>query len=767
MAEGLFERLLSENNFIVAYRRVASKKAIGGIDGVSVEAFGRRLHQNIRRLQREIREGCYVPHPVKAMHVPKFNEEDEWRELGLPVVADKVIQAAMLQVVEPLAERLFLDSSYGYRPGKGPHKAIRRAEHHLRYGGMQWAVHRDIDNFFDSLNHDRLLSQFSDLVKGDTRLIELVALWCRMGLVEKDGRWRNVQAGVRQGHIISPLLANLYLHPLDEFVTQHTWGWVRYADDFLLQCKSQEEAVDADKAVIDFLANPLGLKVNTDNNAISHIDQGFTFLGVHFQGEKRQIATSKIEKMKRKIAWVLSGKNMNTPEKIIDDLTEMAEGWRRYYGFLSPKEEFAQLDRLIEEGFCDLLTQCIRQGHWPNTPPEGLLLPKIEGEHDAQTGRKLLENIWKQASTAVKMEADPSLNQGVERKVARRRQRYLRQQGFKGELVVTTPGHFVGKRGERIIIRKQQQIIAEMPAIQLRGLTIAGRGVAISGDVIELCARRELHIHFIDELGRIFAVTGPPGGTAGDISLRQITLRDKEQGLYLAKAFVLGKIKNQFTLLKYYQKYRRNRERTFGKIFREKQPQMMDLIERVKQLRFGSEPQAFRQRLMGLEGVFGAIYWGLVKHLFRQEIDFPGRIRQGARDLINSLLNYGYGILYGRTFNAIIRAGLNPMAGFLHTYQPGKPILVHDMVEEFRALAVDRGVFSMLNRGEKLSQEEDGLLTSETKKKVAKSVIGRLAGEVHFQGRRLTLEETIQEQAYNVKKYLNGTCRYRPFLGRW
>jgi CRISPR-associated protein Cas1 len=146
--KNLLDQFLSKSNFISAYNRIASKKASGGIDGVSVEAFGRRLDKNIKRLQEQIRNRSYIPQPVKSTYIPKFNEENEWRELGLPTVADKVVQSALLQVVEPLAEKIFLDTSYGYRPGKGHYKAIRRVEHNLRCGHKRWAVHHDIDNFF-------------------------------------------------------------------------------------------------------------------------------------------------------------------------------------------------------------------------------------------------------------------------------------------------------------------------------------------------------------------------------------------------------------------------------------------------------------------------------------------------------------------------------------------------------------------------------------------------------------------------------------------
>ncbi len=170
---------------------------------------------------------------------------------------------------------------------------------------------------------------------------------------------------------------------------------------------------------------------------------------------------------------------------------------------------------------------------------------------------------------------------------------------------------------------------------------------------------------------------------------------------------------------------------------------------------------------MGLEGIFATHYWLIIKHLFNNGITFEGRKRQGAKDLVNSSLNYGYGILYSHVLNAVIKAGLNPMAGFLHSYQPHKPVLVYDIVEEFRAMVADRAIFTLLRRGEKLIQEDDGMLTSESRKKIARSVLRRLSSEVFSRSRRVTLEDVIQKQAVNVKKHIAGTVKYRAFLGRW
>jgi len=501
-SQDLLNQFLSKNNFISAYQRIASKKSKGGIDGVSVEAFGRDLDKNIQKLQKEILQRRYIPQPVSIIYLPKFNEENEWRELGLPTVADKVVQAALLQVVEPLGERIFLNASYGYRPGKGPQKALRRVEHNLRYGKKSWIVQRDIDNFFDTLNHEILLARFSKLVDGDPILVELVSLWCKMGLIQRDGRWRNVQAGVRQGQIISPFLANLYLHPLDEFLEKGGLTWVRYADNILLQCATEEEARSADASMLTFLHSNLCLRVNASPDPIANINQGFTFLGVRFQGEKRAIDAKKMEKIRRKVDWLLSVKNKGTPEKIITDLTEMVEGWRRYYGFLNPVEEFSQLDNMIEKAFNNLLVERLKSQMWGGIPPEGLSFPRLSKDNENYDGTSKLRNLWKQGVGAVRG-LNNNISQVVQKKVTKRRSKHRKEHALKGEIVINSPGQFIAKRGERIVVRNKQMIIAELPAIHFKGLSIGCKGVSLSADVVELCMSRQIPIHFMDEKGSI------------------------------------------------------------------------------------------------------------------------------------------------------------------------------------------------------------------------------------------------------------------------
>ena len=764
MPSTLFDAFVHKENFMEAWRKVRNKGAAGGVDNVSLEMFEKRLPQNLDRLRKQILKGEYIPQPVKAVSIPKFNEKRELRELGLPAVADKVVQAALLRVIEPLGEKIFHNTSYAYRKGKGHYKAICRVNHNLNNLGLKWVVSQDIDNFFDSLDHDRLLSVFSDLVGGDKRLVELAALWCRSGIVARDGKWRDVKSGVRQGQVIAPFLANLYLNDLDYFVDGHGYGWVRYADDYLIMCKSKEEAHEADNTVRLFLKESLNLHLNPNERPVANKETGFIFLGIYFKGDRREIARKKIDKMKRKLSWMLSHRKQSTPEDLFSKLEESIKGWKRYYGFLGQGEQFAEIETFLLERLEKLVAKKVFSGSWPRKMPAGLGFPGFTpGHEDPRLAEKRAGHIWKRGIACVKEIA----REKADTKNRKQRRRYNREQLRKGEVFVITPGHFVGKRGNRIITRVKQRIVSEIPVSKLNMLTVSATGQGVSTDVISYCTEKEIPFHLIDPTGRIKAVLQRPDSQHMETVLKQVSLKDECQGLELARAFILGKVKNQISVIKSYNKYKLRKMAAFDSLFKQNREQMERLIKRIASQKIEKPAQAFRNKIMGLEGTFASKYWEMISAVIPEQYGFTGRKRKGARDLVNSLLNYGYGILYAEIWNGVIRAGLNPMAGFLHSIQKGKPALIFDMIEEFRAPVVDRAVFSMLNRRECLEQEGSGLLNKETRKKVVRAVTGRLGTEVVYRNSRCTLKEVIFKQAIAVKAHIYGKAKYRPYLSRW
>lgn len=239
--EELFETLSDLNSLHAAWEQVRRKNARGGLDGIDPADMDSQADQLLQSLHQSLRSGAYVPIPYARGAIPKFNDAGEWRRLAMPAVADKVVQQSFVNTVGPLFEKAFLDCSYAYRAGKGPIKAIRRVEHILKHAGVHTVFSMDIDNFFDSLNHDMLLSLVAEKTP-EPKIIDLVSLWLKAGIITAKGQWSDPTEGIAQGSVVSPLLANIYLHPLDAFAVDSKYHYIRYSDDFIVFTSDQKTA---------------------------------------------------------------------------------------------------------------------------------------------------------------------------------------------------------------------------------------------------------------------------------------------------------------------------------------------------------------------------------------------------------------------------------------------------------------------------------------------------------------------------------------------
>jgi CRISPR-associated protein Cas1 len=245
----------------------------------------------------------------------------------------------------------------------------------------------------------------------------------------------------------------------------------------------------------------------------------------------------------------------------------------------------------------------------------------------------------------------------------------------------------------------------------------------------------------------------------------QMAAYDDRRGVELAKAIVRGKLGNQAALLKYFGKYAKTADPpTFARL--ETVVRAIEARRREVDNVVGERIDEARAALLALEGEAGRQYWTGVRGLLEGHAAFESREHRGAPDAVNSALNYGYGILYTQVWGALMNAGLEPFAGFLHVDRPGKPSLVLDLIEEFRQPVVDRAVVAALTRGMKIETRE-GLLTDDSRNLVARSVLERLEGELGFRGRRHRLKSVIQIQARGVASFLNGGDPYRAFAFKW
>jgi CRISPR-associated protein Cas1 len=335
------------------------------------------------------------------------------------------------------------------------------------------------------------------------------------------------------------------------------------------------------------------------------------------------------------------------------------------------------------------------------------------------------------------------------------------------QLIVDRFGCFLGKHSERLRVSLKGEILEERPFHGLEHILIASGGVSLSSDLIEECADRGIPISFISRFGRPYAKLMSPG-LVGTVKTRreQLLAYLDERGVVLAKAFSSGKVKNQAVLLKYMAKYRKETAPELFEKVRVAAQALEDFASQIQKLE-ADDVEGVRQALLALEGHAAKVYWEAAGDLLLAETDWKGRQTRGAEDLVNSALNYGYGILYCQVERAIVLAGLDPYAGFLHADRAGKPSLVLDLVEEFRQMAVDKAIFGLLNKGTKL-EVEDGRLTEETRRAIAEKVNERLESEETYEGKKHKLRTIIQAQARHVATFVRAEGRpYRAWVGRW
>jgi len=333
-------------------------------------------------------------------------------------------------------------------------------------------------------------------------------------------------------------------------------------------------------------------------------------------------------------------------------------------------------------------------------------------------------------------------------------------------LIVEQFGAFVGKHSERVTVSVKGQQIHETPLLDLEHILITGGGVSLSSDVIRACAERGIPISFVSHSGTPYAKLIAPELTGTVRTRREQLLAYLDgRGVALGKAFAQGKMQNQANLLKYMNKYRKAAHHSAYDQVREAALEIDQLVAHLSGLS-GATVDEVRLSLMNLEGRAAQLYWDAVKLLVPEHLAWPGRETRGAEDPLNMALNYGYGILYSQVETAVILAGLDPYAGFVHVDRSGRPSLVLDLMEEFRQMVVDRTVFALVNKGTDL-ELADGKLADGTRRALAERVVERLDGEEWYEGKKHRLRTILHSQARHMATFVRGEGKYQPFIGRW
>ena len=324
----LIDKVYACANLDSAWQAVMRNKGAAGIDRVTVERYKRQQAKYLLELSAGIKEKTYRPQGVMRVHIPKG--DGKTRPLGIPTVNDRVAQAAVKQVIEPILDKEFLPISYGFRPKRGAKGALREVDRLLKEG-FTWVVDADFKSYFDTIPHERLMAKLERYI-ADGRVLDLVRLFLKQQILEENKNWIPTE-GSPQGGVLSPLLANLYLHDLDVAITQAGYKMIRYADDFVILTKSQEEATAALRLVQDWV---------TENELILHPDkthvgdctiegEGFEFLGYRFEAGQKWVRQKSILKLRESIRQKTSRVRSGSMEMIVEELNRMLRGWYNYF----------------------------------------------------------------------------------------------------------------------------------------------------------------------------------------------------------------------------------------------------------------------------------------------------------------------------------------------------------------------------------------------------------------------------------------------------
>lgn len=355
----LYDKVYRPEVLKAAWQRVKRNKGAAGIDRVSIERFDAQAGNYLDELHHTLKMGQYRPQPVKRLEIPKGGGKT--RPLGIPTVKDRVVQAALKSVIEPIFERHFLDTSYGFRPGRGCKDALRDVNQGLKEGYC-WVVDADIQGYFDNIVHEKLMERIEATIS-DGAVLRLIRQFLEQDILAEARRWTPVK-GTPQGAVLSPLLANIYLHTLDEKLAEEGYRLVRYADDFVILCQSQEEAERALGSVRGWMAkNELSLHPDkTHIGDCRKAGQGFEFLGYRFEAGQRMVRRKSLNKLRDTIRSRTRRRTGEAIERTIQKLNPVLKGWFGYFKH-ARKYTFNTLDAFVRRRLrAILLKQNKKQG---------------------------------------------------------------------------------------------------------------------------------------------------------------------------------------------------------------------------------------------------------------------------------------------------------------------------------------------------------------------------------------------------------------------
>ena len=724
------EDIFTSSAFGYALKRL--KHTSLGLDGLSAndictDAFYAELKDEIFNLS-------YSPEPLKRAFIPKENK-DELRKLAIPSLKDKFAQNILIGELSSYFDKGFSNRSYAYRAGKSYANAVYRARDFFKT--YDFVLKTDIKDFFENIDHKKLLEILRANIR-DTRIVRLIELWINNGIFEHFD-YRAHAKGVHQGDVLSPLLSNIYLNQMDKFLEQSGAEFVRYADDFVVFFTSQEAAEQGLARLKDFLKT-VNLSLNEAKTSIHGKDSEFTFLGVNFKGANLSIGEEKFERILAKLA-------SSAKRPTISQSVENLNAYVYHLKTISLKLFSPPQNEIFGMRFDEVLTNLTRR-FLKTTDKQTIAdaLSWVNFPYDlGKTAKKAkIISCYKKA----KLPAVKSVQNALEAK----KREYLKTFSQSSVIHITTPFYFLALSQGKFVLKDKGVIKHKFPINQITQIIINAQ-ISLSSAVIKECAKRKISINFIDEKTNLsYATLFTANSAISKTAASQISLLKTKKPLRIAQQFIIGKLKNQINYLKYLDKYHKN---------------LSSQIRAIQEILKSRVPNATSvNELLGFEGSAATAYWQAIAQAIDYKFSFSGRVTQGATDVVNSALNYGYAILYSKILKSIAAAGLSPHVSYLHALDEQKPTLAFDLIEEFRAFIVDRAVISMINKNEPF-EIKDGLLSAATRQNIAKNVNEKLFAHTEYRGEELKAQDIIDKQAYALKRAVTQNEKYKPFIGRF
>jgi CRISPR-associated protein Cas1 len=725
----LYNQMALPETLYQAWNKVVANDGMAGYDQQSIIDCSWRIEEQLAALGKQLLTGTYEPQPLLKLVMMKPN--GKLRTLLIPTVMDRVAQTAAAMVLTPLVESELGANTFAYRQGLSRMTAAREIER-LRNLGYHWVLDADISNFFDTVDHSLLFLRFQELCD-DAELLKLIRAWLTAEIADGQLPRKKNTLGLPQGCPISPVLANLYLDKFDERIEQEGFKLVRFADDFLILCKTKPKAEAALKLSESALAE-LKLQLNNDKTRITTFSEGFKYLGYLFI------------------------RSLVLPTKMHPD------EWYDKLGKLKLRKAPKHL--LKTEGQDDSDVYELQTGdEKPVTVTKEML-------QQTEFGEKLLQSLEQQ-----QIEVEQFLKRTEKEDAARQKEKREALNKLYSPLLNTLylqeQGSVLRKDGERFSVEKEGRQINEIIVRRVEQILVLGN-ITLTTPAMQYCLRNNIPVTFLSQhgayFGRLEATTADNSAAERFQYLRSL---DEPFAFDIAHRIVGAKIRNSRTTI---QKRRATAWESNGEL-KEKFDDNLAIMTSLAEHTGKCENM---DALRGLEGKAAALYFELYGLLFKKELPFYNaafrRIRQPPTDPVNSLLSFGYTLLHTNIFSLVRMKGLNPYIGFLHAEDKGNPALINDLVEEFRTI-IDSLTLYTLNKG--ILRHKDFyyrkdrsgcFLTDEARKRFLEVFEQRMWEEDHdpLTGKAMNIRRHIEMQVQKLSEVLAGTRTiYEPYRTEW